>query len=64
METGIQYDEEFKKQAVKLAMSEVRKEERLKLISLKNADGRNTGKISFFCRALDVLVGIPGHRKV
>ena len=86
MGTGKQYDEEFKKQAIKLASfkqltsgskslkrktvslkslmnfwskhllfsSEVRKEERLKFISQKTDDGRITGRISFYCKALEV----------
>ena len=89
MGTGKQYDEEFKKQAIKLASfrqqtsgskslkrktvslkslmnfwrkhllfrrkpSEVMKEERLKFISKKTDDGRITGRISFYCKALEV----------
>ena len=34
--------------------SEVRKEERLKFISKKTDDGRITGRIGFYCKALEV----------
>ena len=34
--------------------SEVMKEERLKFISQKTDDGRITGRISFYCKALEV----------
>lgn len=51
MGTGRQYDEEFKKQAIKLC-KEVGKEERLKFIALKTNDGRITGKTVFIAEHL------------
>ena len=34
--------------------SEVRKEQRLKYIAYRTDDGKNAGKIRFYCKALEV----------